>query len=803
MKITFEWLKDHLKTSFKENHLLEQLTNIGLEVESVENLSADDELFKVAKIIKTEKHPNADRLKVCDVDIGEKELKKVVCGADNAREGLITIYAPPGATIPKTKTKLATAKIRGITSYGMLCSESELNLSDESDGITELSTKYKKSIGKSYFSKSNSKSNLIDLSITPNRPDCLGIRGIARDLAASGFGKLLELKEKKIKSKTKQTLKVKINKEKNQGCNIFGSCLIKNVKNKESPQWLKDKLISIGQKPISTIVDITNYVMLDINRPLHAYDADKIEKGIIVRNSNSGEEFTALDNKNYKLEKGMCVISDHKGVLGLGGIIGGNRSGTELDTENILLESAYFDPRSIRNTAKKLNLETDAKFRFERGIDPLSIELGLNKAALLIKEICGGEISKIDIQKIKTYKNQIIKFDTNLFEKVSGFKISIKEMIKILENLGFKIKKDKKYLKLTIPSWRPDISQEIDIVEELVRISGYNKVCTIDPVKERSKSTLNKTQKLFHFLQRSIASKGYLEAITWSFTDSNYNKNFKGDEKEIKIINPISSELGVLRNSIFSNLSMYMSKNLDRGFKDISIFEIGPIFKGSSPGEQSTVVCGLSAGKKNRLSWIDNERNVDVFDVKRDVVQTLVEAGYNSNKFFIDTETPKYYHPGKSGRLFINSEKDQVAAYFGEIHPNILKAIDIKTEALVGFEIFLDNLKIPKKTLNDQKINFEVSDYQKSERDFAFIVNKDVSSQELIKAISVVDNKLISNIRVFDVYEGENIPKNQKSIAISVTIQSSEKTLNDNDLDKINKLIIETVENKTGAKIRS
>jgi len=802
MKITFDWLKNHLDTKLKEDKLLEQLTNVGLEVESVENLSAGLDLFKVAKIIKTEKHPNADRLKVCDVDVGEKEIKKVVCGASNAREGLITIYAPPGAVVPKSKVKLVVAKIRDVISYGMLCSESELNLSDESDGITELSSaKYKKSIGKSYFSKSNS--NLIDLSITPNRPDCLGVRGIARDLAASGFGKLKNLKVKKIKSKLKQTVKVKINKEKDQGCGVFGSCLITNVKNIESPQWLKDKLVSIGQKPISAIVDITNYVMIDINRPLHAYDADKIEKGIIVRNSKSGEEFTALDNKNYKLEDGMCVISDSKGVLGLGGIIGGTRSGTEFETKNILLESAYFEPRSIRSTAKKLNLDTDAKFRFERGIDPLSIEDGLNKAALLIKEICGGEISKIDIQKIETNKVKTIKFDPNLFEKITGFKILSKEIFKILEDLGFKIKKEKKYLKLTIPTWRPDVSQEIDIVEELVRIIGYDKIKIIDPIKERTKSTLTQSQKLFHFLQRAISSKGYLEAITWSFTDANYNDHFKGKNKEIKIVNPISSELGVLRNSIFSNLIMYMNKNLDRGFKDLSIFEIGPIFTGSNPGEQNTVVCGLSAGKRSRLSWIEKERNVDVFDVKRDVVQTLVEAGYNSDKFFIDSETPNYYHPGKSGRLFLNRGKDQVAAYFGEIHPNILKKIDIKTESLIGFEIFLNNLKLPKKTLNDQKTKFEVSDYQKSERDFAFIINKDVKAQDLINAVSSVDQKLISNIKVFDVYEGENIPVNQKSIAISVTIQSSEKTLNDNDLENINTLIIKTVESKTGAKIRS
>jgi len=802
MKITFDWLKDHLDTKLSEDKLLDQLTNVGLEVESVENLYEGLDLFQVAKIMKTEKHPNADRLKVCDVDVGQKELKKVVCGAPNAREGLITIYAPPGAVVPKSKVKLVVAKIRDVISYGMLCSESELNLSDESDGIIELSSKkYEKSIGKSYFSNSNS--NLIDLSITPNRPDCLGVRGIARDLAASGFGKLKNLKEKKIKSNTKQTLKVKINKEKNQTCSSFGSCLITNVKNTESPKWLRDKLVSIGQKPISAIVDITNYVMLDINRPLHAYDADKIEKGIVVRNSKLGEKFVALDNKSHKLEDGMCVISDDKGVLGLGGIIGGIRSGTEFDTKNILLESAYFEPRSIRSTSKKLNLDTDAKFRFERGIDPLSIEDGLNKAALLIKEICGGEISKIDIQRIETNKIKIIKFDPNLFKRITGFNISTKEMLTILENLGFKIKKEKNYLKLTIPTWRPDILQEIDIVEELVRITGYDKIKIVDPIKERTKSTLTQSQKLFHFLQRAIASKGYLEAITWSFTDSNYNDYFKDKNKEIKIVNPISSELGVLRNSIFSNLIMYMNKNLDRGFKDLSIFEIGPVFTGSNPGEQNTVVCGLSAGKKSRLSWIEKERNVDLFDVKRDVVQTLVEAGYNADKFFIDSETPNYYHPGKSGRLFLNRGKDQVAAYFGEIHPNILKKIDIKTESLVGFEIFLDNLKLPKKTLNDQKTKFEVSDYQKSERDFAFIVAKEVKAQDLINAVSSVDQKLISNIKVFDVYEGENIPENQKSIAISVTIQSTEKTLNDNDLENINNLIIKTVESKTGAKIRS
>ncbi len=802
MKITYDWLKDHLQTKNSENQLLEKLTDIGLEVEGIGNTSLDLDKFIVSKIVRTEKHPNADRLKVCDVDIGEKKIIKVVCGAPNAKEGLLTIYAPPGAIIPKNKMKLVVTQIRGVTSHGMLCSDSELELSDESDGITELKySKYKDKIGKKYFNKNNL--NLIDLSITPNRPDCLGVRGIARDLATAGFGKLRINKIDKIKSKTKQKIKIKILKEKNQGCTTFGSCLVNNVQNRESPKWLKDKLISIGQKPISAIVDITNYVMLDLNRPLHAYDADKIQKGIVVRNSKKGEKFKALDNNEYKLEDGMCVISDSAGVLGLGGIIGGTRSGTELDTKNVLIESAYFNPKSIRKTSKQLNIDTDAKFRFERGIDPLSIEQGLIKAAHLIKEICGGEISNIDIQNIGKYKKKNIKFQIELFEKISGFKISNKEISKILNNLGFEVKENKNFFKLKVPSWRPDIEQPIDVVEELVRIYGYDKIEKIEPLKIRSKSTLNKTQKLFHFLKRSIATKGYKEAITWSFTDSKINELFKSNMKNIKIVNPISSDLNVLRNSIFSNLILYLNKNLDRGIKDLSLFEIGPIFYGSNPGDQETVIGGLRSGKASRLSWIEKDRNFDVFDIKKDIIQTLVEAGYDKSKIFIDDQTPNYYHPGKSGRVFLNKEKEKVVAYFGEIHPNILNKIDIKTETLLGFEIFVDNLKKPKKSLKDQKNIYQVSDFQKSERDFAFIIDKSFKSQELIEIILNVDQELIRDVNIFDVYEGENIPTGKKSIALNVIIQSMTKTLNDKDLEKVNKLIIDTVENKTGAKIRS
>ena len=802
MKLTINWLKEHLDTKLNENKIIERLTDIGLEVESFESQSSELDSFIVAKILNSEKHPNADRLKVCDVDVGSNDSVKVVCGAPNAKKNLLTIYAPPDSIIPKNKIKLAVSKIRGVTSYGMLCSESELKLSDESDGIVELSsTKYVNQVGKKYFQKSNSK--VIDLSITPNRADCLGVRGIARDLAAAGAGKLRKIDKVKIKKTGTQKISVKITKEKNQGCIAFGSCLIKGVKNKESPNWLKEKIISLGQKPISAIVDITNYVMFDLNRPLHAYDADKIDKGIIVRNSKKGETFKALDNKDYTLQDGMCVITDNSGVLGLGGIIGGTRSGTGFDTKNILIEAAYFDPRSIRKTSNILNIDTDAKFRFERGIDPKSIELGLQRATELIKNICGGKISNFNFQKIQNSKKISIKFEISLFEKTTGFKVSEKKIIKILTDLGFEIKKQKKLLNLIIPSWRPDINQPIDIVEEIARIAGYDQINIEEPEKVRKKPTLNKQQKLFRFLQRSIASKGYLETITWSFTDSKINQLFKGLKKQTDIVNPISSDLNVLRNSIFSNLVYYLNKNLDRGFKDISLFEIGPTFNSHKPEDQQTVIGGLRSGKISRLSWLENERLVDVFDVKRDVIQSLVEAGFSKNKLFIDDKTPSYYHPGKSGAVFLNKEEDKVVAYFGEIHPNILKKLDIKTETLVGFEIFLDKIKKTQKKLTDKKSKYKYSDYQKSERDFAFVIDKDFKVQDLVNIISEVDKNLIKSVKVFDVYEGENIPKEKKSIALNVTIQSSTKTLNDNDLDTINQLIISTVESKSGAKIRS
>jgi len=782
MKFTKEWLNDHLKTNKTEEQIIEKLNNIGLEVEKVEPIKNELTDFIVAKIIKAEKHPNADRLKLCHVDIGKKDLVKVVCGGPNAKDNLLTIYAPPGSVIPKNQMKLEISKIRGETSYGMLCSESELNLSNESDGIIELGQKFKTKIGKSYFQSSSN--NVIELSITPNRPDCLGIRGIARDLSASGFGNLINNKIKKIKRTSSQTLKVKIEKSKNQACTIFGSCLIKNIKNKESPDWLKKRILSLGLRPISAVVDITNFVMFDLNRPLHAYDADKINKGIIVRNSKKGENFKALDNKEYKLDDSMCVISDYQGVLGLGGIIGGTRSGTELDTKNILLESAYFDPEITRKTAKKLDLNSDAKFRFERGIDPNSILLGLEKASEMIVKICGGEISKLDVQSTKKIHTKKILFDPNLASKTIGIKIKDSEIIKILENLGFKIKKKGKNLSVEIPSWRPDIYGQIDLVEEIIRIKGFDKIQSIEPEKKRLKPTLDYFQRHFHLAQRSVASKGYLETITWSFTDEKINNSFKENLQEVKIINPISSDLNVLRSSLYPNLIYFLKKNIDRGFENQSLYEIGPAFIGKRPGEQITIVCGV---RKESL--------LDIFGIKKDLVQTLVELGIDKKETIIDINTPSYYHPGRSGSI-ITKKSQKLLAHFGEIHPKII-------ENTYGFEIFLENLVEFKTQNKKDKPTINFSDYQKSDRDFAFVVQKDFKAQDLIEIISNVDISLIKNVKIFDVYQGENIPLDKKSIALKVTIQSDFKTLDEKDLNEISQKIISNVEEKASAKLRS
>jgi len=800
MITSLSWLKNHLETKANLNQVAERLTEIGLEVESIKSSDSNLDNFIICKITKTQKHPNADKLKLCDVDIGSGTLVKVVCGAQNAKEGLFAVYAPPGAVIPKTNMKLKIAKIRGIESHGMLCSGYELDESSDKEGIIELNKK-EKNIGEKYIKSTGEKT--MDIAITPNRPDCLGVRGIARDLASTGLGRLKKQPPIKINQKFKNPIKVSIKKEKEQGCAAFGGVYIKNVQNKESPDWLKKRIISLGLKPVSAIVDATNYVMFDLNRPLHAYDADKIDQEIIVRNSKKGESFEALDNKKYTLENNMCAITDRSGILGLGGIIGGTRSGTEFSTKNILLESAYFFPSSTRKTSKILNIDTDAKYRFERGIDPESIKLGLELGMCMILDMCGGEASKFSmVGKLKD-ERKTIHLEPEKFSKVAGFTITSAEIKKILMSLGCSLKMSGKKIKVLPPTWRPDIKEDVDLIEELTRIKGYDKVPLISPEKENVKDTLNYRQKLFHFAQRSVASKGYTEAVTWSFTDSKTNILFSELKNEIKLSNPISNDLDVLRSSLYSNLIIGAKKNIHRNFEDLMLFEIGPIFKGNKPGEQSTMIGAIKTGKYSRKNWIEKERNFDVFDIKNDALRTLNEIGIDSSKIKISNKSKKWYHPGRSGLLSLESANGPELAYFGEIHPSIIKKLDLRTDNILGFEIFLDNIPESRKKIREAKPQFVVSDYQKVVRDFAFVIDEKYSSGEIISFVKKIDNKLIKNVKIFDVYQGENITPGKKSIAFSVTLEPKNKTLSEKDIEEVSKKIISIVQETTDATLRS
>ena len=800
MITSLSWLKNHLATKANLNQVAERLTEIGLEVENIKSSNDNLNNFIVCKIVKSQKHPNADKLKLCEVDIGSGNLVKVVCGAQNARDGLFAVYASPGAVIPKTNVQLKVAKIRGIESQGMLCSGYELDESSDKEGIIELNKK-EKNIGDKYFKVTGDK--IMDIAITPNRPDCLGVRGIARDLVSSGLGQLKKQPPIKINQKFKSPIKVSIKKEKGQGCGIFGSVYIKNVQNKESPDWLKKRIISLGLKPISAIVDATNYVMFDLNRPLHAYDADKIDQEIIVRNSKKGESFEALDNKKYTLQNNMCTISDKSGVLGLGGIIGGTRSGTQFSTKNILLESAYFFPSPIRKTSKILNIDTDAKYRFERGIDPDSIILGLELGMCMILDICGGEASKFSIVgKIKD-ERKIIDLESEKFSKVIGFSITSAEIKKILSSLGCSLRMSGKKMKVLPPTWRPDIKEDIDLIEELTRIKGYDKVPLINPEKENIKDTLNYKQKLFHFAQRSVASKGYTEAVTWSFTDSKIDTLFSELKSEIKLSNPISSDLDVLRSSLYSNLIIGAKKNIHRNFEDLMLFEIGPIFKGRKPGEKSTIIGAIKTGKYSRKHWIEKERNFDVYDIKNDVLRTLNEVGINNDKIVVSNKTKKWYHPGRSGLLSLGSSSGPELAYFGEIHPSIIKKLDLRTDNVLGFDILLDNISEPRKKIRETKHKYIVSDYQKVVRDFAFVIDEKYSSGEIINLVKKIDEQLIKDVKIFDVYHGDNIAVGKKSIAFNVTLEPKDKTLSDKDIEEVSKKIISTVQETTGATLRS
>ncbi len=793
MKFTFSWLKDYLETNMTLNEVASDLTEIGLEVEEITNPKEDLKDFVIAKILSSKKHPDADKLKICEVDIGTG-TKEVVCGAPNAKEGLTTIYAPIDSIIPKTKMKIKKAKIRGIISYGMLCSGDELNIDNDIDGIIELD---KGKPGEKAINVLDNIDSVIEIAITPNRPDCLGIYGIARDLSAKGSGSLKKSNVQSIKSSERNIPVYSESSEKDPFCPIFTGRLIEGIKNTESPNWLKTRLENIGLRSINAVVDVTNYITYDRGRPLHAYNADKIKGKIGAKIAINGEKILALDGKEYVLDDQTCIIADEEKTLGIGGIIGGEGFGSETDTTNIFLESAYFDPIHIARTGRKLNINSDARYRFERGTDPNFVIEGLELATKMIIDICGGKPGKITVAEKGKLKSNKIKFDPKLIEKISGISISEKEIKKILSSLGFKVDKS---FEISIPSWRPDVNQSIDIVEEVIRIYGLNNVVSL-PLKNEnqpSKPILTHLQKNTNLARRSMASRGLIENISYSFVNSEYTKLFSEDKIAIKLLNPISEDLSDMRTTPLVSLINNYRDNKKRGFHDVGIFEIGPGFIGAKPGNQILIAAGLRTGiyktTGTERHWQGND-DVDIFDVKADILSYLDLISLPNELINYDIPGPNWYHPGRSANII--SDQENLLASFGEIHPRILSKLNLPL--CVGFELYLENIILDLNNKNTSN-EFNFSNLQSVKRDFSFDIPHEVNAEIIINAVQSCNESLIEDIKLFDQFI---LDDGKKSLAIEITIQPKTETLTDNKIDDICKIVINKVEKSTGGKLRS
>ena len=790
MKFTLSWLQKYLKTKKNLNDICEKLTMLGIEVSEIIDNQNFFKQFKIAEVTDIQNHPNADRLKLCKVNDGKNNLN-IICGAPNVKKGMKAVLAPVGTKMLEEDFIIQKSKIRGVESEGMLCSEKEIGLGADCDGIIHLDQKIK--VGSSLSSLYPSE-KIIDVEITPNRSDCLGVYGIARDLAASGEGIFIEKKVFNIKSKFKSKINIKISKEAKSACPVFYGRYIKNIKNCESPEWLKKKLQAVGLKPISALVDITNYLTIDYNRPLHVFDADKIKGNLEIYLAKGGESLKTLDEKDYKLSKEMVAIKDDKNLLSIAGVIGGASTMCDLNTKNVFLESAFFNPISIAKTGRLLNIETEARYRFERGVDPQSVSIGMEEATKLIMEICGGEASQVIYDgKIPMNKKQII-FDINKIENFVGIKISEKVIQNILNNLGFKIIKNGPKYKLSTPSWRHDIDNEADIIEEIIRIYGYDKIPSRSIYINNKQKIDNRCQIRELNIKRSLAQRGLTETVTWSFM-SNKNAKIFNINNSIEIQNPISSDLDVMRQSIIPNLLDAVRRNIANGEERVCLFEVGPIFNSKYKDEQQIFLSGIRFGKSKK-HWLEKERAYDVFDVKSDLETVLRCCKLSSKSYVLSSESSNYFHPGKSGS--INFPSKSKAGIFGEIHPDIIQKFQIDSP-VYAFELNLNAL--PQESKEIKKM-FSNKNFQKVERDFAFIVDKKIESKMIIDLINKAENELISEINIFDLYEGEGISDGKKSIAISVVLQPKERTLKDPEIELICKKIISNVVDSTGAVLR-
>ncbi len=802
MKFTLSWLKDHLDTSASVDEIATKLTAIGLEVEGIENPAKNLGALIVGHVLEADKHPNADRLKVCKVATGTETLQ-VVCGAPNARAGLKVVLARPGDVIPDSGEKLKKGAIRGVESQGMMCSTRELKLGEDHDGIIELPDIAV--VGAAVTSVLNI-DPVIEINLTPNRVDALGVRGVARDLAAAGFGQLKAMNDAPVPGtfSSSRQIAMRLPIAHAHQCPYFVGRTIKGVKNGPSPKWLQDRLKAIGLRPISALVDITQYITIDLGRPLHAFDDTKLTGDVGPRLAKDGETVAALNGKTYTLDAGMVVIADSAAALGIGGIMGGEPSSVSDATTTIFLESALFDTSNIAATGRKLEIHSDARYCFERGVDPASALTGTAVATRMILDICGGEAALIVIGGAAPKAGLAIAFDPARVAKLGGVHVPEPEMKSILERLGFTVSNASTPWIVSPPSWRADVTLWQDIVEDVLRIYGYDNIVAVPmPRPTMTKPALSPKQRQVGVVRRALAARGLNETVTWAFLSRAHADLFANGAATVPLANPISADLDVLRPSIIPNLIAGAARNAARGLADVGLFEIGPRFEGFVPGQQTLLAAGLRAGHTTARHWANTRRSIDVMDAKADALCVLETAGVSSSG--IQTATgpengvPDWLHPGRSGAL---KQGNQVLAWFGEIHPRVLLMMDAKGP-MVAFEVTLDRLPEAKKKTGTARPLLKASPYQPVERDFAFVVETSVAAEAMLRAVKNAERELITNIGLFDVYEGPNVGEGKKSIAITVTLQSKDATLTDEQIETAAKKIVAAVEKATGAQLRA
>lgn len=804
MKFTLSWLKKHLDTNASLDQIAEKLTALGLELDSVEDRAALYAPFKVAYIEAAEKHPDADRLKVCTVRTADG-MEQVVCGAPNARAGMKGIFAPEGSYIPGSDITLKKGVIRGVESCGMMVSAAEMALSEDHEGIIEVDESHE--IGTPLASIFGLDDPVITIDLTPNRVDCAGVRGVARDLAAAGLGTLKPLDKHVINAGFKSPVDVKI--EDKDGCPLFLGRAIRGVKNGPSPEWLQALLKSVGLRPISALVDITNYFSVDLCRPLHVYDMAKIMGDIVVREAKEGEAFDALNDKSYTAAGWEVAITDGSGLIGFGGIVGGVSTGSEESTVDVFLEAAYFTPIRIAKTGRLHGIDSDARYRFERGVDPVFTYDAMDLATQMILDLCGGEASEIVEAGALPQWKKTVDYDPAIVKNLIGMDVTHERQKQILSDLGFGVEAGKEgRWSVAVPSWRGDIwdndtNGKADLAEEIMRVVGLDDLPSVSVRADHSVAQPAETPLLsqIRMARNALAARGYYECVTWSFMGKDLARAFgSNDNPALSLSNPISAEIDQMRPSILPNLIGAAANNAAKGYGDNALCEVGPVFRTSKSDGQDIIAAGIRMGSNADRSWIEPQstRAVDAYDAKADALAALAACGAPIANAQIKKDAPPYFHPGRSGTIALGKV---VLANFGELHPAVLEEMDLKG-AVVGFEVFLQNIPAGRKKTGTEKPYLKLATLQPLHRDFAFIVDMKVEGDALVRAARAADKKMITNASVFDVYAGKGVEEGKKSLALTITIQPDDKTLTDKDIDAISQAVIASVFDKTGGTLR-